>query len=494
MSLDIQNKDGFTALMIAADKGNDRIIELLLQHNTSVCKENNIGQTALAIAAAQTGNMSTVEQFLSFNEKVDVQDRYSIKMLLVALKNSHDDVTDAIIKHIIHLYDADEASLLISVTKYGQRKAVSIILEMGASVNTTDERGNTALLISAQKGDIFITEYLLEKGAHVDVQNSEGKTALMISAEVGSIHIAEVLLKHKASIELKDKHGNTVALLAVKHGYSQIAELLLQHINIDDIKGVIGDVHPRLMKMENGVISHLIHSGFDLVFLSPIFDGMPYVYYVVDRGDVEMARFRLEQGLIPNVINRDGCTPIFKACLRDDIQTARLLLKHMAEVDVRAYDGSTPISICDEKGHGRILKLLVKHSKETNLITAAMFGSVSFMKTLLEQGANVNKTFEKKQTALSEASFHGQVECMKLLKEKGARAHVLDLWGNAPIHMAIQSRSFKTLKTIMQWDSSLINVQNMNGWTPLHMAIRENPKSKSVRKLKQAHALHTHTR
>ncbi len=90
---------------------------------------------------------------------------------------------------------------------------------------------------------------------------------------------------------------------------------------------------------------------------------MPFVDYVVDRGDVGMARFILEHGLSPNVINKEGYTPLFKTCLRDDIQTARLLLKQGAEVDVRAYDGSTAISICDEKGHGDILKLLVKHSK-----------------------------------------------------------------------------------------------------------------------------------
>ncbi len=111
------------------------------------------------------------------------------------------------------------------------------------------------------------------------------------------------------------------------------------------------------------------------------------------------------------------------------------------------------------------------------------------MKTLLEQGANVNQVFEKRQTALHEASFHGQVGCMKLLREKGAKIHALDLWENAPIHMVVQPRSFKTLKTIMQWDLTLINVQNMNGWTPLHMAIRENLNAKSVIKLKQANAL-----
>ncbi len=486
--LDIQNKDGFTALMIAADKGNDRIIKLLLQHNTSVCKQNNIGQTALAIAA-QNENISTVEQFLFFNATADVQDRHSFKMLLLALDNSHDDVTYVITTHIIDLDYADAASLLISVTEYGQRKAVSILLGMGASVNTTDESGNTALIIAAKKCDALITKYLLEKGAHVDFQNLEGKTALMISAEVGSRHVAEVLLRCKASVELKDKHGNTVASLVLKHGYSQLAGLLFQHTYMDDIKDVIGYEHHRLMKMEQGVISQLIHSELDLVFLSPICDGMPYVDYVVDRGDVGMARFILEQGLSPNVINRDGCTPLFKACLRDDIQTVSLLLEHRAEIDVRAYDGSTPISICDEKGHSNILKLLVKHSKETNLISAAMFGSVSIIKDLLEQGANVNQTFEKKQTALHEASFHGQVDCMKLLREKGAKSHVLDLWGNAPIYMAVQSGSFKTLKTITQWDLSLTNAQNMNGWTSLHMAIRENPKSKSVIKLKQAHAL-----
>ena len=53
--------------------------------------------------------------------------------------------------------------------------------------------------------------------------------------------------------------------------------------------------------------------------------------------------------------------------------------------------------------------------------------------------------------------------------------------------MAAQSGSFNTLQTVLQMDFSLINIQNAsNGWTALHMAIRENPTSKTVTELKKA--------
>ena len=105
-----------------------------------------------------------------------------------------------------------------------------------------------------------------------------------------------------------------------------------------------------------------------------------------------------------------------------------------------------------------IMKLLVRHSKETNLLTAATCGNIPMLKYLVDQGAGVNQTF----TTGHEASFHGHVECINILRESGAKAHIKDLWGNNPLHMAAQSGSFDALKTVLQVDFSLINIHNIH--------------------------------
>ena len=310
----------------------------------------------------------------------------------------------------------------------------------------------------------------------------------MITAVYGSITVCELLLQHNASVDLTDHNGKSVLLLADEHGHSQIADLLLQYTNVG-AEALCDNIQAKLMNMEQETLTYIIESGYKLWLHCADFNGMPYIHYLMDKGNIELTKFILEKGLHPNVLDKDGCTPLFNACIRDDVKGVSLLLDHSAEVDVTAHDGSTPISICNDKGHIVIMKLLVRHSKQTNLLTAATCGNVPMLKALVDQGVRVNQKFATGQTALHEASFHGHVECINILRESGAKTHIKDLWGNTPLHMAAQSGSFDALKKVLQMDFSLINIQNTsNGWTAIHMAIRENPTSKTVTELKKAQA------
>lgn len=47
---DISNAKGLTALMIAADKGYDQVVRLLLEHSTSVAIKTNDGDTVFSLA------------------------------------------------------------------------------------------------------------------------------------------------------------------------------------------------------------------------------------------------------------------------------------------------------------------------------------------------------------------------------------------------------------------------------------------------------------
>ena len=156
------------------------------------------------------------------------------------------------------------------------------------------------------------------------------------------------------------------------------------------------------MNMEQETLTYIIESGYRLRLHCPDFNGMPYLHYLMDRGNIELTRFILEKGLHPNVLDKDGCTPLFKACFRDDMKSVILLLYYNAEVDVTAQDGSTPISICNDKGHIAIMKILVRHSKQTNLLTAATCGNAPMLKAfIVDQGAGVNQIFATGQTSFA---------------------------------------------------------------------------------------------
>lgn len=57
------NEDGNTALMLASNIGNPRMIKIILAHNPNIDQKNNEGYTALMIASEQ-GQVHIVEQLL----------------------------------------------------------------------------------------------------------------------------------------------------------------------------------------------------------------------------------------------------------------------------------------------------------------------------------------------------------------------------------------------------------------------------------------------
>ena len=72
MNIDIKNKFGNTALILASDFGDRKVVELLLQKNADVNIQSNLGVSAL-MSAATLGNKEVVQLLLNYNADVDLK-------------------------------------------------------------------------------------------------------------------------------------------------------------------------------------------------------------------------------------------------------------------------------------------------------------------------------------------------------------------------------------------------------------------------------------
>mmetsp|Transcript_23508 Transcript_23508/g.40201 ORF Transcript_23508/g.40201 Transcript_23508/m.40201 type:complete len:133 (+) Transcript_23508:112-510(+) len=71
-----KHEDGFTAdvcLHVAANKGMDEIVKLLIRHKANVNKQNKLGSTALHCASGY-GNLGTVRALLEAGASTDLRD------------------------------------------------------------------------------------------------------------------------------------------------------------------------------------------------------------------------------------------------------------------------------------------------------------------------------------------------------------------------------------------------------------------------------------
>src|SRR5256885_2362998 len=68
------------------------------------------------------------------------------------------------------------------------------LIDAGASVQSTDEKGRTPLMIAAQQGNLEMLRTLLERQARIDFTDFEGRTALQYAMAAGKRDAIDVLL------------------------------------------------------------------------------------------------------------------------------------------------------------------------------------------------------------------------------------------------------------------------------------------------------------
>jgi hypothetical protein len=160
-----KNKAGWSALMIAASKGNMEMLSLLIEKGADVDEKNTQqGQTPLIFAA-----------------------------------------------------------------HWGHADVLRLLIEQGADVNIQMDDGWTALIDSISMDKSDVAKILIESGADINVKSRDGWTALIAAAYKNNGEIVSLLIKHGADVNAKNAKNRTALDLAKTKGYEEIVKLLMQH-------------------------------------------------------------------------------------------------------------------------------------------------------------------------------------------------------------------------------------------------------------------------
>lgn len=153
-------------------------------------------------------------------------------------------------KKVINLIDAGadingkhshfELSPLHTAASTGHTEVVQLLINKGADLCLTNQRGETALHFAAKWGYVEIVRILLEKDpTTVNMKNRGGETPLL--AAVCPVHhladdenvyvlrrsVVSMLIEHGANVNEKDKRGHTPLHWAAMKNEIKMAELLI---------------------------------------------------------------------------------------------------------------------------------------------------------------------------------------------------------------------------------------------------------------------------
>ncbi len=226
---------------------------------------------------------------------------------------------------------------------YGDGEAVRLLLDKGASPNTQNNRGGTALMYATDSEEK--TRLLLDHGSNPNLRSGEGRTALLVAVgRVGAYPVVKLLLERGADGGARLADGRGVLPLAVNARDPKLLQLLLD--NGADKKGLA--LGPMLVAGCPGCFDLL------LPFAEPA-DLAAGLQGAVRTGDLPRMKVLLDRGARPagNLLQTIAASP---AAI--PVDTIRTLIAAGADVNAKTSTGLTLGEFAHRHGNAAILEAL----------------------------------------------------------------------------------------------------------------------------------------
>ncbi|ESU42036.1 Ankyrin repeat protein [Giardia duodenalis] len=219
--VDERNNDGDTAYTLAAKAGQGAILELLDPTDRN-------GVTAL-MRAAERGDVRTVRALMPL-QKGKATGYVMINgwpishgtALMRAAAHGYAEVVRLLVEHEEGMHDDAGWTALMFAVIHDHTECVKLLIEKEAGMQ--DKDGWTALMRAAINGHIECVKLLLEKEGGMKDKN--GRTALMGAAWGGHLECVRLLLEHEGG--MRDNCSYTALMSAAQSGHTECVKLFVE--------------------------------------------------------------------------------------------------------------------------------------------------------------------------------------------------------------------------------------------------------------------------
>lgn len=230
------------------------------------------------------------------------------------------------------------------------------LINHGATLNTVNNFGNTALHAAVESGNYEMVELVSNHGININAVNNDGNTALhigtnqlryrgRITRDVADDNIMEkiiaILINHNANVGIKNKNGETAIYLAVVKQNTKIIELCL---NVVQDSAILLEYSNSNNKTLLKLVLENLNSEISAKFIDfQDLKGRSILSIAVLNNDQDTIELLVNHGANINIQDKDGNTPLHLAAQANNIQIFQDLLEKNANLNLRNKDNKTPM-------------------------------------------------------------------------------------------------------------------------------------------------------
>lgn len=215
------------------------IVESLLNHGADIHARDNVGSTPL-MYAAQFGDSRILQLLLDKGARVNDK----------SASLGDKDVAQNMYRIMLGQRGGNTA--LMDAAGFGHLECVRKLLTAGAHIDEKNDNGNSALIYACAGGDESVILYLLDQGSAIDEPGETwgNMNLLMYGVHSGSIEVVRRFLTHGLDISAVNKDGENALDIARRDAYEindddeeipgnqaivELLEKILHKKNIDTI-------------------------------------------------------------------------------------------------------------------------------------------------------------------------------------------------------------------------------------------------------------------
>ncbi|KAI7733991.1 hypothetical protein M8C21_014329 [Ambrosia artemisiifolia] len=213
------------SLCFATLRGDDLLLQKLLQRGLDANESDNNGRTALHIAASQ-GNINCVLLLLDYGADPNSRDSEGSVPLWEAILGNHEQVITILKDNGATLSSGDVGQFSCIVAEQNKLDILKQIIKHGGDVTVPKTNGSTALHVAVCEGNIEMVTFLLTQGANIDKPDDHGWTPRDLADQQGHHDIRKLFLSVKSTERDHTVLTKTASLMPFQRAESRHVQFL----------------------------------------------------------------------------------------------------------------------------------------------------------------------------------------------------------------------------------------------------------------------------